>query len=1056
MGVTLGRSYVERALLQVVNDALQPALSVERVRVDSLTRLSFFGLHGSDVAIQAAHVHLSPWVAWREGPLKGIHRIDVIEPRVAGDSRDLTSSKLSLYTVHRALQEFPQYMALLSEYLAAAPTHPGLSIRVVEAQLSAEEDAPTFDALINTRSEGNGYALSASMETRDRSVTAQLDGFASSGEMRLDRLELKWAQGTASIMGTAKGEVVRGRVHLRSMIGASAELARLQVDFSCQGVTRRCNGEFEAHEGRVAHHPFSRMTGEFTTDPGRWRLTELAAEGPGESGFAASGEITFTGERWAARSEVRGRHIPIVEALGWVSDQPDTFTDIEGELEGNVEVAGDERGLVVTAELRAPEMYLADALITDSNLYIQHEDGATRVRGTFPIGSGRIWVPEITMGTEGVAGEILVENVAAPDLARAARGVGVTTDLVHAVGGRISGSVRVQGESIDHLEAAVMVHADRLSYRSTQLAPLRIDGLWQADGGWRVDRLELMGIRGSAHGESVRNVTLDAEWEDVALSRLHRLVDWSAIQHVSGVTSGRLSAQVIDGNVTGEGSIQASLDTESSTLDVSGDVRMESPADVTFHGKAEAAEGIASFDGVWSPDPVKQRLEVRLSDFPGSALAEIARLPTVYGPLTGVVEAKTLGSGWDVTAAISSPELILGGYSLRSTNLSVDVSGPADPELQSVCVHCLYGESSLQASVVKADGRGGELGTLGFRVTFSGREAFLESMTLPFLGGSVTAAGRAALRAQDVWELDVQSTGRGLQFQDGGVALNVDYDIGLTGPLGAPTLSGRVQTSSGEIDLLGLAGGRLDGPGEGALARVTLDLEADIRNVYLVARSLVDAEVGGALEVKGSLSQPAVFGRVEARRGLFRYGPTRFDIDEATATFSGHLVPQLSVVGTGRVDGRSVEARVEGPADALELRLLVDGIEDSRGALGLLGPRWHENANETGWRELGAGLLGWLDDEVVSEAYWHLGRALERTFDLDRFRIEPDRQNGGMQLDMGKYLTPELYLSYRRSLSESGNDGVGLEYLLAPGVRLRTDWGDEERPDIGLELRLPF
>lgn len=462
----------------------------------------------------------------------------------------------------------------------------------------------------------------------------------------------------------------------------------------------------------------------------------------------------------------------------------------------------------------------------------------------------------------------------------------------------------------------------------------------------------------------------------------------------------------------------------------------------------EGTEGLLTVEGA------ADGTMARLDRFPTAPLSMVGVFPPLEGDVSGDIEVRTGEAGWTVVGALSTPRMTHEGYGLSEATLNIDL---ATREPSPECTGCVWGVASLQGGLIT---KGGDGAPLDVHLLFDGRQARLDGLHLGLWGGRVWADGQAILDDEG-WRLDFTLGGDKLRYEDSGVELLMAYDAHLGGTWSAPRLQGTLRTIEGEIDLFALTSDRstpLDPIGGvvGPMGRLVVEVDIEVRAVDVMARSLFETEVSGDLQIKGNALQPGVYGELNARRGIFRLGRTRFDIAEASARFQGPaLKPIVNARGGARVTGSHVEVHVFGEAGDITTNLLVDGRADQQEAMRLLGMATTGADAVRDWSELGQALWGWLNAQLISEASWQLSRAVEQSFDLDRFRLE-SAADDGIQLSVGKYLTSDLYVNYRRSLTDPDRQDVGVEYTPAPGLRIHSEWKSTEGSDIGLEWTFPF
>jgi len=370
------------------------------------------------------------------------------------------------------------------------------------------------------------------------------------------------------------------------------------------------------------------------------------------------------------------------------------------------------------------------------------------------------------------------------------------------------------------------------------------------------------------------------------------------------------------------------------------------------------------------------------------------------------------------------------------------------------CDGCLFGYGRLWGDLEVA----GESGTksVDARVDFSGDEGSVSVLPIKVWGGEVTAGGTLGL-LDGAWGLDLWSGGRRIAYEDDGVKGLVNFDLALSGPLNSPSISGAFQVDEGKVDLLRLPTlPSLGATKQGSARRgydPSLDLQIEIEAAEVSAGTFLKGQMAGAVGIKGSVKDPQLFGEVALIRGDFRYLGSRFDATVGTVQFRGANLPRLEMVGTRKVGDVKITAAVSGPADDLKLHLSSDPPLAQSEILELLNVPASVDMSE-GWGELARSLANLANAELASQVYWRLGQAVENALDLDQFRV--DQNGGAVQLTIGKYVNPDLYLSYTRTLGGAASQDIAAEYRIGPNMTLTSEWDFEEKRDVGIEISVPF
>lgn len=258
-------------------------------------------------------------------------------------------------------------------------------------------------------------------------------------------------------------------------------------------------------------------------------------------------------------------------------------------------------------------------------------------------------------------------------------------------------------------------------------------------------------------------------------------------------------------------------------------------------------------------------------------------------------------------------------------------------------------------------------------------------------------------------------------------------------------LSGLTQSLTGKRDILPVFGLNIEVSGEeAAVIGPGIRIAAD-----------------GKLKVTGTSSQPAVQADIRALGGTANLLGTTFEITSGRLHAADWLAePRLYLAGTAAVDGVEIVLAVEGEFNELNWTL------DSNPAL-----TQHDILSRLNWLRLldsisTEGLSGdqiWeIAQEQVNRVFSGMEQALRSYLHLDLVQIDPDIFNRDLNVAIGKYIRPDLYLGYQRSFfAAEVTENLDLEYQLpaetfSTGMKLKAGIDNQGDRRFGLELQRRF
>jgi outer membrane protein insertion porin family len=222
-----------------------------------------------------------------------------------------------------------------------------------------------------------------------------------------------------------------------------------------------------------------------------------------------------------------------------------------------------------------------------------------------------------------------------------------------------------------------------------------------------------------------------------------------------------------------------------------------------------------------------------------------------------------------------------------------------------------------------------------------------------------------------------------------------------------------------------------------------LDLSLTTADTFVIDTSVLKAELGGAVNIRGRISEPLVTGMVSGKSGEFLLGRKRFALYASEADFTGEkgINPKIRLVAETEVRGRDGELvpaqlMISGRMDSPRVRILSSaGLSEtelmsqlaSSGSVNLFG-----NSEETGTEAKLFGMVG------VSTPL-DVGARISELIGLKDVQV-------GSALTVNGELVPEvtairplkdpLALHLRSQFSREQESAVNLLYSLSPDTSL--------------------
>jgi len=210
------------------------------------------------------------------------------------------------------------------------------------------------------------------------------------------------------------------------------------------------------------------------------------------------------------------------------------------------------------------------------------------------------------------------------------------------------------------------------------------------------------------------------------------------------------------------------------------------------------------------------------------------------------------------------------------------------------------------------------------------------------------------------------------------------------------------------------------------------------RNAWIRSNS-VNIEINGDLTATKEGQDIVLFGSLSTLRGFYQLLGRRFEIEEGEIMFKGKPEPDpdvsIEAVHEFRDDSEDPEIHefkvlVSGTLSLPTFRFELDGQEaeqKDRISVLLFGQKFEDLTADQS-----AGVSGILTTQALSKLTGTIGQKL----DLDVIQFERGKDWKDTKVRVGKYLTPEVFVSVSQDFSTEGNRRVELEYEIPLKIRL--------------------
>ncbi len=307
------------------------------------------------------------------------------------------------------------------------------------------------------------------------------------------------------------------------------------------------------------------------------------------------------------------------------------------------------------------------------------------------------------------------------------------------------------------------------------------------------------------------------------------------------------------------------------------------------------------------------------------------------------------------------------------------------------------------------------------------------------------------------------------------ITARIDPDISISGPLSALVLTGRLRIPEGRINLdRMMAGGPADiqvlgeqsgedqtiviaEPQDNFLTALAADITIEVpRNVWLRGQDL-NAEIAGTIKLNKKPRGPfLLIGSLNTVRGNYLFQSRRFEITRGMLEFQGLEEPDpgLDIRAETKIRDTTIIVRITGSARAIELSLESEPMMDQADIISYLvfGRPTNELRSEQA-TDAQAAALNLAGRAAANELKGILGDTLA----VDEIRIDPGEEDWSTgSLTLGKYVTRNIFMTYRMGFSASSFGSVGIEYELNRNFSIEADVGDERTSGVDLIWKTDF
>lgn len=312
-------------------------------------------------------------------------------------------------------------------------------------------------------------------------------------------------------------------------------------------------------------------------------------------------------------------------------------------------------------------------------------------------------------------------------------------------------------------------------------------------------------------------------------------------------------------------------------------------------------------------------------------------------------------------------------------------------------------------------------------------------------------------------DLSVTAKGLPLNFPEEGLFLRSDAKLTIKGSESI-LIEGYIKLEKANIVKLETGGG------ESGLDSLPVELNVllDIPGNAWIQTDMLDAEIGGSVNIMTEQSALALYGELEVLHGKAFFLGRTFQIRRGQLYFESieGVNPRLDIQAVSIAGEVEIILEIGGNLEEPQLNLYAQDRSGNRIQTYSQGDLFSLLALNAEGENIQAGSV--VENRVPQVIQGYLSQEVEdvarRTLGVETFEFQPSDEDAfdlsQAQVTIGKYLTDRIYLTYSRSLTfdEPTSNIINLEYGLTDHINLqaRRESGLDNRDEYRLELQFKW
>ncbi|MBA3443052.1 MAG: translocation/assembly module TamB [Pyrinomonadaceae bacterium] len=386
-----------------------------------------------------------------------------------------------------------------------------------------------------------------------------------------------------------------------------------------------------------------------------------------------------------------------------------------------------------------------------------------------------------------------------------------------------------------------------------------------------------------------------------------------------------------------------------------------------------------------------------------------------------------------------SPNVFLGGAAEVAVSVGGSYEQPRMNGIASVAnasFSTLFGDERLTIANIQG------------RVRFTANQAQIESLTATLGGGQLAVAGGALLEGLTPTQFRLSVRGDDVTVSlPQNIRATADVNLSVQGSPQTQLIAGTVNLSRAEytedIDLADFinrrgAGSLTEGSGGGGGGTTLLDLQVQGRDALVVRNNLADIVGSVSVQIRGSVEEPIIAGRITATRGTLIFRDDRYELTRAFIDLPGRRDPDplLNIQAEAEIRGYRVIVGLTGPLSQPQAVVRSEPGLPQADVVALI-TTGNLATDETGGSSLAQAGVGTaatlLADTLINN---RAQKATDRLFGLNRFEIDPLIAGRGgasptARLTVGRQINRNLLVTYSTNVTGDQNQVAALQYRVS-------------------------